>query len=162
MPAPNAKLRKKVVGYARPAPQAEAPARETQSRAERETWAELMRLTFGLDVLACPRCGGRMRHIATILDARVARRILEHLHLPRARSAAAAAAPPAAILAGRGRLGVSLVECCHGRFEGLCGAAASRRPARYRWTVRLHRCWKCTAFVAPAARPSGRSRRGLG
>jgi hypothetical protein len=40
-----------------------------------------MRVTFQLDVLACPRCGGRLRHIATILDARVARRILEHLGL---------------------------------------------------------------------------------
>jgi hypothetical protein len=41
-----------------------------------------MRATFGLDVLACPRCGGRLRHIATILDLSAARRILEHLKLP--------------------------------------------------------------------------------
>jgi hypothetical protein len=85
--APNAKLRKQVVGYGRPVP--ERPATETQTRAERECWAELMRVTFDLDVLACPRCGGRLRHIATILDARVARRILEHLKLP-------ARAPPEA------------------------------------------------------------------
>jgi hypothetical protein len=38
-----------------------------------------MRLTFGLDVLACSRCGGRLKHVATILDPRVARRILEHV-----------------------------------------------------------------------------------
>jgi len=80
--APNAKLRANAVAHARPTPMPEAPATETQTRAERETWSELMRVTFGLDVLACPRCGGRMRHIATILDARVARRILEHTGMP--------------------------------------------------------------------------------
>jgi hypothetical protein len=80
--APNAKLRASAVGYARPAPVAEPPATETQTRAERETWAELMRATFGLDVLACPRCGGRMRYIATIRDGGVARNILEHLRMP--------------------------------------------------------------------------------
>jgi hypothetical protein len=48
-----------------------------------------MRLTFGLDVLQCPRCGGRLKHVATILDGRVARRILEHLGKP-------ARAPPVA------------------------------------------------------------------
>jgi hypothetical protein len=31
---------------------------------------------------ACPRCGGRLRHIATILDPRAARKLLEHLGLP--------------------------------------------------------------------------------
>src|SRR5262249_18030009 len=30
------------------------------------SWPELMRHTFGVDVLACPRCGGRMRVVATI------------------------------------------------------------------------------------------------
>ena len=29
-------------------------------------WAELMRRTFGFDVLACPRCGGRLRLVALI------------------------------------------------------------------------------------------------
>lgn len=41
-----------------------------------------MRVAFQLDVLACPRCGGPLRHIATILDGAVARKILEHLRLP--------------------------------------------------------------------------------
>jgi hypothetical protein len=81
--APNAKLRAEVVLHARPAALPDPPATETQTRAdERETWSELMRITFQLDVLACPRCGGRLRHIATVLDVRVARRILEHLVLP--------------------------------------------------------------------------------
>jgi hypothetical protein len=80
--APNAKVRPEVVGYARPKPLPEPPATETQTRAERESWAELMLATFGLDVLACPRCGGRLKYISTILDPRVARRILEHLQMP--------------------------------------------------------------------------------
>ena len=45
------------------------------------SWAELMRRAFDLDVLACPRCGSRMRLIATVHDPRVIRRILAHLGL---------------------------------------------------------------------------------
>ncbi len=42
-------------------------------------WAALMQRTFGFDVLACPRCGGRLRLIALIEDAAVVGRILRHL-----------------------------------------------------------------------------------
>jgi len=45
-------------------------------------WADLMRRSFGFDVLACPRCGGRLELIASIEDPRVIRRILNHLGLP--------------------------------------------------------------------------------
>ena len=38
--------------------------------------------SFGEDVLACPRCGGRLRLVALIEEARVIRRILGHLGLP--------------------------------------------------------------------------------
>ena len=44
-------------------------------------WAELMRRAFEADVLACPRCGGRMVVLATIEDPAVIRRILTHLGL---------------------------------------------------------------------------------
>jgi uncharacterized protein YbaR (Trm112 family) len=37
---------------------------------------------FDLDVLACPRCGGRMSLIATIEEPQVIRKILGHLGLP--------------------------------------------------------------------------------
>ncbi len=37
-----------------------------------------MRHSFGLDVLACPDCGGRLRHIATILSRVAIRKILSH------------------------------------------------------------------------------------
>ena len=37
---------------------------------------------FGLDVLACPRCGGRLRLVAVIEQASVVQRILRHVGLP--------------------------------------------------------------------------------
>ena len=40
------------------------------------------RRSFGLDVLACPRCGGRLRLIALIEETSVIERILRHLHRP--------------------------------------------------------------------------------
>jgi hypothetical protein len=50
---------------------------------------------YGIDVLACGRCGGRMRVVATIEDPGVIRRILMHLGLP---TAAPAPRPPPADL----------------------------------------------------------------
>ena len=47
----------------------------------RVPWAELLRKVFSLDVLGCPQCGGRMELIAFIAEARVAKRILDHLGL---------------------------------------------------------------------------------
>jgi len=41
-----------------------------------------MRRAFDLDVLACPRCGGRLRLLATIDDPQVVLRLLAHLGLP--------------------------------------------------------------------------------
>ena len=45
-------------------------------------WADLMRRSLGLDVLACPRCGGRLRLIALIEAPAVIQRILRHRGLP--------------------------------------------------------------------------------
>ena len=44
-------------------------------------WAALMHRAFDLDVLACPRCGGRLRLIAPGQDPGVVRAILAHLGL---------------------------------------------------------------------------------
>ena len=41
-----------------------------------------MARTFGCDVLACPRCGGRLRLVALIEDSAIIGRILRHLGLP--------------------------------------------------------------------------------
>ena len=57
--------------------------------------ATTLRRTFGFDVLACPRCGGRLRLIALIEEAAVIERILGHLGVPTAVPAPRAArAPP--------------------------------------------------------------------
>jgi hypothetical protein len=52
------------------------------SRAGAYQCAELMRRTFGVDIRACPRCGGRLRLVALIDQASVIQRILRHLGLP--------------------------------------------------------------------------------
>jgi hypothetical protein len=41
-----------------------------------------MERTSGFDVLACPRCGGRLRLIALIEEAAVIGLILQHLGVP--------------------------------------------------------------------------------
>ena len=62
-------------------------------------WAELMRRSLALDVLACPRCGGRLTLIALIEDPVVIVRILRHLGLPTELSEARPArAPPTHLL----------------------------------------------------------------
>jgi putative transposase len=82
---PHAAWRQRVVGFTRP-PEAAAAAGPSGrpgagGRALYETWATLMQRAFGVDVLACPRCGGRLRLIATIEDAAVVEQILAHLGL---------------------------------------------------------------------------------
>ncbi|HWO45618.1 MAG TPA: hypothetical protein VNO87_08550 [Methylomirabilota bacterium] len=42
------------------------------------SWAALMHRAFGIDVLACAHCGGRLRLIATLHDPAVIRKILAH------------------------------------------------------------------------------------
>jgi len=54
-------------------------AKLAEVEAAARSWASLMERTFGLDVLACPRCGGRLRLIALIEEAAVIGRILRHL-----------------------------------------------------------------------------------
>jgi len=61
-----------------PAETSEAEGRRARGR----LWAELMQRTFAIDVLACARCGGRLRLIALIEQAAVIQRILRHLGLP--------------------------------------------------------------------------------
>jgi len=98
--APNAKWRPEVVAYGRPGKAETEPAvaraapppalhdhlSDTPTLASsprrRQQWAELMTRAFGVDVLTCPRCGGRMKLIATITDPAVIRAILDHLRLP--------------------------------------------------------------------------------
>src|SRR5438552_3525772 len=92
--APNAPWRQEVVARAEPeasavepcppsppADEARAEAKPDRARPKYRAWADLMRRAFETDVLACPRCGGRMTVLATIEDPAVIQRILTHLGL---------------------------------------------------------------------------------
>ena len=79
--APHARWRPHVVGYGRAAPEAAirgAPENRQGLRSPLRnwTWAALMRRAFAIDVLACLRCGGRLRVIATVEDPLAVRQIL--------------------------------------------------------------------------------------
>jgi Putative transposase/Transposase zinc-binding domain len=97
--APNAKLRRAVVSYGSEAPppnsQPEDAAAQPKASPPRYwAWAELMRRAFGIDVLECPECGGRMRVLSTITDSKTIRAILDHL----ASRGPPAQLPPAPVL----------------------------------------------------------------
>ena len=74
------------------------PPPNDPTRARRLAWATLLRRTFQIDVLVCPRCAGPMRLISVIEDPAVIRAILTHLGLW---SASARAGPLAAIAMNR-------------------------------------------------------------
>jgi hypothetical protein len=77
----------RVIGKnAKRAPAAPAPCIEDikdvpRKRAYRP-WAELLRRTFGFDVLSCPRCEGRMRLLAMVTDPKSIARYLRALGEP--------------------------------------------------------------------------------
>ena len=71
------------------------------SRAGAYQWAELMRRTFGVVVLACPRCGGRLRLVALIDQASVIQRILRHLGATEVPEPRPARPPPAPLTRSR-------------------------------------------------------------
>jgi hypothetical protein len=48
----------------------------------RVDWASLLRRSFEVDVLQCPRCQGRLRVVAVITEREPVRRILAHLGVP--------------------------------------------------------------------------------
>ena len=55
----------------------------TTTRKEDASWAALMKHSFGLDILGCPRpsCKGRLTLVAVIFDRDEVKRLLEHLRL---------------------------------------------------------------------------------
>ncbi len=86
--APHAGWRARVVAYSAPLVETRAAARESaepsdDTRAAPKprhwAWADLMRRAFDIDVLACPRCGGRLRVLATVEDPDAIRAILAAL-----------------------------------------------------------------------------------
>jgi hypothetical protein len=80
--APHSRWRALVVAYRGGAEcSGGTPAEAAAGKPRYWTWAALMRRAFDLDVLACPRCGGRLRLIATVEEPGVVRKILTHLGL---------------------------------------------------------------------------------
>lgn len=49
---------------------------------QRVEWAVLLRRSFDVDVMACAKCGGRLRVVAAITEREPVQRILAHLGLP--------------------------------------------------------------------------------
>ena len=82
--APHAKLRAPIV----PCPtqqETEHAADHAHAHAQapaRMSWAQLLKRVFEIDIELCPRCGGRLKIIAAIVDPQVIVQILTHLGLP--------------------------------------------------------------------------------
>jgi hypothetical protein len=55
---------------------------ELYAATPRVAWGPLLRRTFAVDVQECPKCHGRLRLIAAIIDPPVARAILASLDMP--------------------------------------------------------------------------------
>ena len=101
--APNARDRAQVVPSARAAGEAAgaspralaasepAPGQPKARTARYLLWHELLRRVFEIDVLACPKCGGRLRLLCTVHDGFSARRDLRCVN---AQSPPAEARPP--------------------------------------------------------------------
>ena len=85
--APRASWRKQIVPHApvsatHAVPDESLSARSVSNPSRGWRWADLMRRVFELDVLACPRCGGRLRLIAVLEASEATKRILRHFRLP--------------------------------------------------------------------------------
>src|SRR5436309_6983823 len=69
------------------------PRKKSGCRPRNYSWAELMRRVWGIDVLECPRCKGRMRILCAIHPPEAIRKILDCLGLPSRPPPLAPAAP---------------------------------------------------------------------
>jgi Putative transposase/Transposase zinc-binding domain len=65
-----------------PAPRAEKSAKRSGCRPRNYSWAEPMRRVLSVDVLECPRCGGRPRILCVVHPPEAIRKILECLGIP--------------------------------------------------------------------------------
>ena len=64
-------------------------------RRRNTAWAELMQKSFGVDVLACRDCGGRIKYVATLFAGTgLARALRAHGHATEALAIRPARAPP--------------------------------------------------------------------
>ncbi len=106
--APRSRWRARVVAYGRvvPEPTAMAPPlaagpEDTKGKSSPRawSWAALMHRAFGIDVLACAHCGGRLRLIATLHDPAVIRKILAHVTLSHSGQSPGPAPPASGVAA---------------------------------------------------------------
>ena len=67
---------------------------ELFAASRRIDWHVLLRRTFGVDSLACPKCAGRMSILATIIESVAVTKILTCLGLPTSPPPRAAARDP--------------------------------------------------------------------
>jgi len=116
--APNAKLRALMVPRAPEdaTGESEVPATEsgcTYSRPARISWARLLKRVFGIDLKHCPSCGGQLKIIAAILEARGTRADPQALGV---------GGPGTAPGAGARRFSAGGVKAA--RYPGLRGGAA--------------------------------------
>jgi hypothetical protein len=77
LPHSNCPARKQLL-----APETGNPQKKRRCRPRNYSWSELMRRVFSIDVLACPRCGGRMRILCAIHPPEAIRKILDCLGIP--------------------------------------------------------------------------------
>src|SRR5262249_17610408 len=132
--APDSGWRARVVaggaraGEARTAASVSADANDEPGPGSRHyAWAALMRRAFDLDVLACPRCGGRLRLLGAVDDPDAIRAILTAVAVSgeladRAPPSPAAQTPtPGAAINARAASGAAVAEVC----SPVSGASAS-------------------------------------
>jgi hypothetical protein len=91
-PTPTRRPRPPDAVLAAPLPTPEQPPSALRKR--RLEWAELMRRVFRIDVLECPRCGGRLKLLAAIDQPEVIEKILSSLGLSARAPPPAPAQPP--------------------------------------------------------------------
>jgi len=97
--APNHRWRKRVVVYGREQSNTEDDGVEETEEPKKEPgryieWADLLKRTFDVDALQCPKCFGRMKLIAMIEQPEVIEKILDHLGLPTEKPCALPARSP--------------------------------------------------------------------
>jgi len=80
--APASKLRSRIVPKPAAPPATtddpDAP-RPNRGGSRYRPWAELLKRTFGVDVLECPKCKGKMKLLAVVTEAKSIQRMLRHL-----------------------------------------------------------------------------------